>query len=488
MTLLNIGKRIGKNILATGELLGRDLVDNLITTVDSFEAQDSRIYKSSFSDSDELLSADYTGFNIDGQRCQTRAKSYSSVMLTAATGMGKTSVQIINGIVRMTQSSQIINDPSGELFQKTSGYLQSIGYLCFLLNFGNVKGSHNFNPLVYVKTESDINKLCSLIIRTVLNSTSSDPFWNLQATTFLRVVVAFVLSYPPEYRNFANVRHILKALAGSKEAVCLMFAKDADQKLFEDFKMIMALEPKVFSSVLATALAATSLWADEDVCQITARNSFDFSLLRQQKVCIYLTTPTADSRYYAPLISMFFELFFKEQMSRIPEKHEIDCMITLEEASSAYIPLLPIACCNLRKYATGLLTTWQSYESAISMYGHENAEVIRSNSTTRIYMSSGSLKSCEELERMLGRVEVTDNDGKKIIKPLLLSEEIRCMDKNEAIVLSDNKNYRVKLVPYYLQPFIRMRTEIPPAQLVFEPISPLPLITIPVIKKSTPTA
>lgn len=482
------GKSLAKHLLATGELVLSETVNNIRTGIEnSLESVDTRLYKGEFVDADELLSDSNGGFCIDGTRCLTRKISYESVLLTGVTGTGKTSVQILNSVLRMTQSSQVIHDPSGEIFEKTSGYLNKIGYLCFVLNFGLPQCSHRFNPLAYVRTESDINKICALLIRSVLGNTSNDPFWNLQATTVLKIIVALVLKFEPRYRNFANVRFLLKAFAGSRKSVEMLFIKKADQGLFEDFKAVLAMEPKVLSSVLATALAATSMWADDDICQTTSSNSFDFSLLRKEKVCVYIQNSTADARYYSPLIAMFFELLFKEQMSHLPEDDKKDVFVVLDEAATVYIPLLPLALCNMRKYRTGIFTAWQTYESIISSYHEENAEIIRSNSTTKIYLSGGSQHASEQLEKMLGRIEVK-HDGKMIVKPLMFSEEIRCLDRTEAIVLSGNKNYKVKLVPYYEQPFIRMRTEIPPAHLTYEPISPIALIPLPAVPRTVDPA
>lgn len=476
-----LGKKIGLGLLDIGEMVGKETIGNIITAIDSFEPLDARLYKSEFADDGELLSDDHGGFCIDGTRSITRKTSHEGVLLTGATGTGKTSVQILNSVLRL-QGSQVIHDPAREIFEKTSGYLSRMGFVCFVLNFGLPGCSHRFNPLAYVRTESDINKVCSLLVRTVLGNSANDPFWNLQATMVLKVVVGLVLAFEPEKRNFANVRHLLKAFASNRDSVKMLFVKKADDALFADFKTVLALEPKVFASVVATALAATTLWSDESICQTTSSNSFDFSLLRKEKACVYIQNATADARYYSPLVALFFELLFKEQMSHLPEHDENDVFVILDEAATLYIPLLPLALCNMRKYRTGIFTAWQTYESIINAYGAENAEVIRSNSNTKIYLSGGSQKASEELEKMLGRVEVT-HDGKKIVKPLLFSEEIRCLDRSEAVVMSGNKNYKVKLMPYYEQPFIRRRTEMPPAQLACEPAGMIPLIQIPSVPK-----
>lgn len=479
------GKQLAKHLFATGELAINETVNNVRTGIENLEPVDGRMYKSGFSDADDLLSPHNTGFCIDGIRCATRLLSHQGLLLVGATGTGKTSIQIINSALRMTQSSMVINDPAGEVFDKTSGELARQGFKLFKLNFG-AGDSHQFNPLNYIKSESDVNKICAILVRQVLGSTNSDPFWSLQAQTVLSASIRLVLRFKKkEYHTFRNVRHILKVMAripkqtDKPTAADKLFLKEADPVLWADYLMIKSMEAKLRSSVMATALAATSLWQDPGVCQITDSNSFDFANLSKEKTCIYINQKTADSRYYSSLIAMFFELLFKEQMSRLKESYELDCFIILEEASSLFIPLLPLALSNLRKFRCGVFHIWQSFESVVNAYGAENAEVIRTNSTTKVFLAGGaSLKASEELERLLGRIEVKHN-GKEVIRPLMLAEEIRAMSKEKAIVLSGNKQYLVPLVPYYKQPYMKLKTQLPPAQLQYAPNSQISLIPIP---------
>lgn len=459
--LTNSTKFFAKHTLATGELIARNIVENIVDAVESFESVDTRIYKSSFGDADDIISSEYSGFCIDGIRCLPRHMSYESCYLQGPTGSGKTSVHLINSILRMTESTQIIHDPAGELRTKTSGYLKSKGYNIYVLNFGNPAYSHFFNPLDHVQTESEISKLSNILVRTVLGTHGTDPFWNLQSISMLNTIVGIVLSHETQKRNFANVRYILKAFAGSRKKVDGLFVKKANERLFADYKSILAMESRVLSSVIATSMAATTLWSDDDICRVTASSSFDFASLRKTKCAVYIQNNTADARYYSPLVSIFFELLFKEIMSKIPDEKDLDVFMLIDEAATLYLPNLATAVCNVRKHRAGILTAWQSFESVVNAYGAENAEVIRTNSLTKIYFTGQNLKTAEELERILGRVEVTDGKGNSKIKPLMLAEEIRTMKHNEAIIISGARNpFKVSLTPYYLQPYINMRTKL----------------------------
>lgn len=468
-----MGLNLSDYIKATGELLVTSVIDNITDAVEYFEPKDD----SPFGNPEQILSRDNSGFCIDGVNSLTRKMSYEGCYIQGPTGSGKTSTILIPSILTMTDSSLVIHDPSQELFDKTSGHLDQEGYRVYKINFATPGESHFFNPLEFLKTESEISKLSNILVRTVLGSHTSDPFWNLQSIALLNCIIGIVLTFDLHYRNFASVRHVLKAFAGSRKQVDTLFAKNASDKLFADYKSIVALESKVLSSVIATASAALSLWADEDVCYLTSKNSFPFSDLRKEKTVVYLVNSTSDAKYYSPLISIYFQLLFKEIMSKIPSKKELDIFLLIDEASTLYMNL-PSAICNVRKYRAGILTAWQSYESMVHAYGRENAEVIYSNSITRLYFTGQSLKTTEELERVLGK-KGASNDRDNRPQLVMSSIEIRTMKQNEAIVLHGAlKPLKISLTPYYLQPFANLRTKLSPTSIVGEESTQIPLIPL----------
>lgn len=476
-SIIHYGKQLAGHLGAAGELIINESVNNILTGLESFEAHDGRMHRSKFGNADDILSSGHAGFVIDGQRSLTRKMSYEGVYLQGPTGAGKTSHQIIPSVLNMTQSSLIIHDPSSEIFEKTSAYLAREGYKIYCLNFGNPKASHAYNPLSYDSSESDIDKTCALLNRTVLGTSSSDPFWSLQSSQLTKTMAKMVLKHDEELRNFANVRFLLKTFAGSQDKIDKLFAKKSDENLWADYLTIKALEPKVLSSVIATSLACTSLWSDQDICRVTASNSFHFSQCRKERVAIYLQNSTSDARYYSVLISLFFEQLMRYLLSEKLEKNSYDTFVILDELSTLFIPILSLAVTNVRKARCGMFLTLQSYESLQQAYGSENAEVIRSNCLSHIYLTGSSLGTSEQLERYLGREEII-KENKSVIKPLMFAEEVRKMDRRHALVFQSAHPYKVQLTPYYKQAYLRRKTELQPAALNF-PSCSTPLKYIP---------
>ena len=105
----------------------------------------------------------------------------NNILVIGGSGAGKTYRFVKPQLMQLT-GSYIITDPKGELFRDTSEFLRKMGYEIKVLNLLNedemLKSSH-FNPFRYVKSEVDILKLITNLIKntTPEGSTTNDPFW-----------------------------------------------------------------------------------------------------------------------------------------------------------------------------------------------------------------------------------------------------------------------------------------------------------------------
>ena len=454
-----------RRFFATGELVVRSVADNFLTAAESFEAQDNRLYKSSFGETGELLDTSHKGFCLNGYENLRLSDSYRNVLLLGNTGSGKGVNVILPSLLSMGGATLICHDPSGENALKTSGYFASKGYKIHIVNFSKPDESDSFNPMDNVTGEADINKLSALLVRTSLGSNSSDPYWSIQATNILRIFIAIVLTQSPEYRTLPNVLHLITAFRGNPKSVDKIFIRFASDKLMEDYKSYVAMDNKLLSSIVSTAQASLQLFSSPDVAKTMSTSTVDFRKIRQEKTIIYLQTSTADSVYYKVLTSIFFEQLLQFLLSHLPDKNELDTFLILDEASSLNLPTLPLAQTNLRKHRCGILTAWQSKQQIVHSYGSYDAETIIDNALTKVYLTGQGLQTTKELEAILGRTQVIDGNDRAVIKPLMLSEEIRQMHDKQALIICGNlKPFKVDLKPYYEQPFLNLRTKRKPVQ------------------------
>lgn len=463
--------------LAIGEELVRMIAESFLTAEESFAEKDTRTYKAEWGKNEEFLSSSHGGFSI-GEKQLSLEDSMRHCYLQGTSGSGKGIFVIINTILNVKNSSIVVFDPSGENADLTTGYLLKQGYKIVLLNFSKPLESDAYNPLDWVKEESDINQLAALLIRTTLQSERSDPFWGLEATTLLALFIRAILMQEKKYRNLCNVRRALVAFSGDASTVDHLFV--SDDKLYISYLSYVKKDNKLLSSVVSSCLAALQLFNDENICKSTSISTIDFASIRNEKTAIFIQSSTLNSVYLAPLVSVFFEQLFLKLLEHIPSKNELNIALVIDEASTLSLPSLPIILQNLRKYRGMCLSVWQSFESMVHSYGTYQAQVIKDNSFTKIFLAGQSLPVSKELSETLGRTEILDATGKTIVQPLMLHEDIRSMQQNEALVICGNrKPLKVKMQAWFESPRQKTKTRHKPVRCVNDFLKdPIPLLPL----------
>lgn len=425
------------------------IFNTLDEIIDFLFSNNSKEHKASFGISGTLLSSFNFGFCLTGSKCLDRKNSYQNALIIGGTGVGKSSVVLIPSLFKM-KGSYIIHDPSGELYQKTAGYLRFRGYNIRVLNFTNPQKSSGYNPLQRITTTSDVQKIASMLVKTAMGESSKDPFWNIQAIALISMLINIIKTQESEYHNLFNVRQLLNRMGGSPESVDALFSEYADDILFAEYKSFISYDDKVISGVTATCKAALQIFNDAAVAKVCCFDTIDFQSFRNKPTALYIQNSVADQKYYSVLTSIFFEQFFSFLLGRFPEKHEQDVFLLIDEASSLNLPTLPLAVANVRKHRAGIMLLVQDFNQLIHYYGKYDADGIKANCFTKMFFTGQSLETATELERILGKYEYKDKEGHKVVRSLMTNDEIRMMNINKALLIcGHHPPFKVKLHPYY---------------------------------------
>lgn len=407
-------------------------------------------YNAAFLDEKEILSKSNDGFCLTGDKSLSTELSNRNCVIIGQTGTGKSVTVLIPSILSM-DCSLIINDPSGELYRKTAGFKSRSGSKVLVLDYSKPEMSVGYNPIERANNVSEISKVASTLIRASLGEASKDPFWTLQAVSLLVIPISLVKKMERKYQNLANVRRLLEIMTGDPKKMDKLMIKYGDVHLMNSYKSFVSMAPKTFSSVAATALAALTLFQDEQVAQVTAIDTLNMNRFRKEKVVLYIQNSTIDMKYYAPLTSIFAEQMFGHIMNSLPEKEDRDIYFLLDEASSLTLPSLPITIANIRKYNSGILLACQDYRQLVQNYGNNDAESIRTNCFSKVYFTGQSLQTAKELEALLGKYtyEEEGQRGKKN-RALMTADEIRTMPVDKSlIVCGHHRPIHATMIPYY---------------------------------------
>jgi type IV secretory pathway TraG/TraD family ATPase VirD4 len=437
-------------------------------------------YDADFLDEGELLSRYNRGFCLTGTKSITIEHSFSNALVLGSTSAGKSSRILIPSILKMRgNSSLVINDPSGELFQKTSGALHDAGYTIKVLNYSNPAISERYNPLHRAKTISDIQKIAKIIVVNALG-TGKDPFWNLSAESLIALFAKYLIQYAPkELCNFYNVLHLLNTFSYAPDKIDRLIVETNDPVLIAEYKAALASGDKTLNGIIATCRAALTVFSDPSVASVTADDTIDFDQFRKEKIALFINNSIKDMRYYSVISSIFFEQFWGLIMSRIPSDKELPIFFLLDEASSLYLSSLPVTISNIRKSKSGILLVYQSYNQIADNYGIQQAKNIAANCFSKIYMPGQPIEISQELETTFGKFEYLDDKNTRHIRPLMTADEIR--KSEEVLILCGNHSpIKTKAVPYYEQFKLCRLASLPPySPIELKSVSVPTLIEIP---------
>lgn len=429
----------------------------------------------------ELLSRWNKGFCLTGIRSLTRNASYRHTVVFSPSGGGKSTVVVVPSILRLSARpcSMVIHDPSGELFNLTSGALETSGFTVRRISFAKQEGSDRYNPLARARKGADLRKVSAMIVRNAMGGNRADPFWDQSAIALVTVLMQVLQTQAPMYHNLANVRHLLNALGKDPDKLDALVARSASDELFAEYASLQAYDRKVLSGIIASARAALDMWTDEDIALLTSSDTLDLESLRTRPTVLYVQSHTAQLDYYSVLVSLLFEQLIGVLMEELPTPDALDVYLIIDEASSLRVPVLPTAISNLRKYRVPLMLLYQDYSQLIHLYGRNEAETIRQNAYVKMYFSDQSLDTSVDLERLMGKYEVKDEEGRHRVRPLLTSDEIRVLPKNRALLIAGgHRPILAKLRPFYKQRRLRRLTQIPAAVVEHEERPPLSKLSL----------
>lgn len=411
-------------------------------------------YDSEFLRQSELLSSFNKGFNLTGSKALIEQQSHQHSLIIGSSGTGKSTVVIIPTIYTMAKygHSLCINDPSGELYQATAGYLNRMGYIIKVLHFNNPEISDGYNPLERIVSTSDIYKTATTLVQNSLGKGSTDAFWNAQSTSFISLMITILKKQDKQYQNIANVKYLVDSFQADPEIVDKIVAGCKDHVILKEYKNFLRTEKKVMANIISTCRSALMLFSDESVARITSIDTIKFEEFRTAPTALFIMNKTSDLMYYSPLTSTFFLQFFNQIMNQpIPNKKSRSIFFLIDEMSSLYLPTtLQIALANLRKYRCGIMGIIQDVNQLEHLYGRNEASAIISNCFAKVYFPGQPINTARELESMLGKREYTDEEERKHTRVLLTCDEIRTMDnKNALIFCGSHRAIFANMLPYY---------------------------------------
>lgn len=420
----------------------------------------------------ELFKNSNKGFVIDGYNKRlSRESSFQNLLITGASGTGKSSVYMYSNIFTLAKNRQknslIISDPKMDFINKCSGYLKKNGYEIYSLNPLNLEQSIYYNPLVNCKSDSDLDQLSRIIISSAYsgNIKQEDKFWLNGAIKFIFIIShCLINTKKTSIMNLPNVLHCLNSFGNKGQGLDKFIAKYASTKIYNMWLGLINSPENVLLSFLSTAQnALVSIGVNQNVEKILSKNTFNFKDLREKKIAIFINIPPQFAEQMSFISNLFYTQMF-EALTPIPTKKQCDVFTLLDEIGQYKISKLHTYTTFLRQSRVGFMLLIQDYNQLISKYGANNASVIVNGGvSTKVYFTDTEINTAQELSKRIGQKKIKQQNGGFIKDEIMPLNEVLTMKKNEVLFFhSSYKPVKLKVKKYFEVPKFKIYSNLKP--------------------------
>lgn len=420
-----------------------------------------------------FLSLHNTGFVLSERYRLPLAESAKGTAIIAPSGSGKSSSLILPNLFSCS-SSFVATDPSLELYEKSSGYLVSQGYLVQLLQPNKPEQSLQFNPLTRSSTKPRLKQLAEALA-TLKTTDRTENFWVVWTSSLLFLCFVVLRNQArKELNTFANVKWLVSNLGNIKpeSPIIRYMLAHLDEQERAVFQTFVGFKENLRGSLIASAMMPLSLWDDEGVRHVTSGDTLNLDALRQRKTALYISIPEDKQDYYSPLLSIFYTVVCEFCLETGQDEKSLPIFFFLDEFGQYKINRFETIATTFRKHKCCICIVLQSISQLEDKYGKAKAATIfQGGMQTKIFLSGGDPQTTEEVSRILGYETVEDKgEGERAPvrnfgKPLLRPDEVRMLGSCQAIAIITNRKPILlhDLTPYYQNSTLTKYSQMKPA-------------------------
>ena len=355
-----------------------------------------------------LILADGKYYDMD---CY-RTKLNNNVMVVGTSGSGKTRSIVSPNIMQAT-GSYIISDPKGNLYGKYKSYLEDRGYEVKKLDFTDPKHSIHYNFFSYIRDETDIMKLASILIDDI-KGVQNDAFWTDSSRLLLQAVIGYITECLfEEDRNLKELLDLISYFeidenrSGMETMGDRMFqqlaSENSDSYAVRQYKKFRVATGKTLKSILITVQSQLGLFDTNDLREMLAYDETDIGSIGKKKTALFVVVSDMD-RSLDKLANIFFTQAMAE-LCRVAD-HECDDQrlpvpvrfILDDFATNCKIEQFPRMISSIRSRGISTMLMIQSEAQLKTSYASDDKTII-SNCDTYVYLGGNDVDTAQEVAR-----------------------------------------------------------------------------------------
>lgn len=403
----------------------------------------------------------------------------NNILLIGGSGAGKTFRFVLPALMQMN-GSYVITDPKGEIMRKSAGFLKHFGYqvkAINLLNENGIKKSTRYNPLRYVRNDTDIEKLVTTFMTATekKNAQGGEQFWDNMASILLQAFMYYAYYEGVEvdgqlHHDFKGIMKLVNMCyvkendkTGAREHTTLdMMFKNLERKnphhpAVINYNKVMVGAAETVRSVISVLNSRTACLQTPAILNLLSDDEMDLQSIGVKKTVVYCMISDLDQTYNF-LVSMLYRQMYQVMYEQADFVYDgelpIHVTFLLDEFANVKLP---------EEYNSWISTQRSRNMSSIiiiqnlvqikSMY-KDLWENITGNSDTLIYLGGNEQSTHKFVSEMLdkmtidkqtqgqtrGRQGSSSTNDDVMGRELMLPGEVRKMSRSKCLVIINGKD------------------------------------------------
>ena len=416
----------------------------------------------------------YEGRNGEGSKILTDSVSIGmdgrrhgrnlNVIVVGGSGSGKTRFFCLPNILNARDESIIVLDPKGEALRNTGRILEVRGYEIKVLDLVDPYKSHCYNPFVYLRNDSDLQRLVTNLFQNtrMKGCSGQDPFWE-QAAQMLLLAVMFYLHYeaPAEEQNFETVMEMVRAgdvrenndnyLSPLDVLFERLEMKDPDHIALKYYRSYRSGAAKTLKSIQITLMSRLEKFNLESIAAMTRCDEMELDKVGERKTAIFAVIPDDDSSYnflvgmlYTQLFQQLYHTADRIYGGRLP----VHVHFIMDEFANVALPdQFEKMLATMRSREISVSVVLQNLTQLRALF-EKQWESIVGNADVFLYLGGNEQSTYEYVSKLLGKetIDVKSRGRSRGAHPawsenwqrsgreLLTPDEVRMMDNRHAIL------------------------------------------------------
>ena len=344
-----------------------------------------------------------------------------------SSGSGKTRFWLTPQLLQ-AHSSFVVVDPKGGVLSQVGSFLQKRGYKIKVFNSIDFSKSMHYNPLAYIKNESDILKFVNaLISNTKGEGKEGDPFWTKAETLLYCALLGYIIfEGAEEDRNMNTLVDMISGMEVKEDdedfmnAVDYMFAglekRKPDCFAVKQYKKYKLSSGKTAKSILISCGARLAPFDIPQLREIMSYDELELDRMGDRRTATFFCISDTDSTYNF-LVALAFSQMFNLLCERADNVHggRLPHHVRVlwdEAANTGQVPGLEKLVAVIRSREVSLVLLYQQLAQCKAIYD-KNAETILGNMDSVIFLGGREASTIKEIsENWLGKSTISmQTDG-----------------------------------------------------------------------------